>query len=1774
MKTTTILLSFLLTLSSAFATGFKGTYTIDPGKPASLTNYISFNDADSDLVSGKRSSTTKVNGPGVKGAVIFNIADGIYHESVEFNYITGTSSTNTINFQSASKDSSKVVLSDTTANYAILLHNASYFKFNQLTLQQGGIGGFVVLIENGSNYDSFINCRVTGLIINGLPAPITLIYSNYNAGQGVIFFNNHLKYGMYGYFSSGNSSRPDRNTVFCKNVFDSISYSGIRADQQSNITILNNKISMPYGNYGLYLRNINTTYTKKNSLIANNFISVGSSTGSAVIGIYILNFEAVDLFYNNVSVHGAGGGTTFAAYLYSAGTGTKDSIYNNNFLNLNTGGRDFAMYAYNLDAEDYNNLKTMGSYVVSYSGTNYKTISAWSKSGFGLGKHDISINPLYFSNTDLHVHNPALDGKAKALINVVTDIDNVPRNSTKPDVGADEFIPQLLDPNIYAITSPSPGFCTGVQDVSITLYNFGLNTIKNVTINWFVNGTAQTPFSWSGSLASSFSTSIKIGSYNFSSTSSIYSISAFPDSVNGIAITKTSINTANINIQAGLIGFYTIDNSGKGTSDYTGIRAAVNDLNNKGVCGTVTYNIADGHYKERTIIKDFPGSSSTNTVIFQSTLLDSSKVIIDTATEGAILFINGSKHIIFRELTFSNSLISTFSTNTSVIQLGNGASNIIFENNIMNTSVGGGSSGTVLSDDYQTAENNIIVRNNHISGGIVGIRMVGSTYFLEKGNVIYHNIIDKCSDYGLLLVDQADVNISKNLINLNTGIQALRLSNDVNSNYTDTIRIANNFITTLGSNSSGLYLYNIDHAQIYNNSIFTYSKGFATYLNFAPSKGNVLINNIFSNFGTGQAIQGDSSSLFKSNYNDLYSKGNVLATWVSLTSGYSVSCADIAKWRSVSGMDKNSISSDPLFASSFSGNLHLSPYSIAVIQKGIAVASVKDDYDSEVRSNTPNIGADETKTYRLDAGITDVDSPVISFCSGTKNIFVTLSNNGADTLKSVTINWAVNGTLMTPYSWAGSIPAFSSLLINLGTLTFITGSSKIIKAYTRNPNGGIDSNNLNDTFVKVIKTGLIGSFTIGGKIPDYLNFHSAINSLLNYGVCGAVIFNIRDGSYKESVLIKQIPGSSPVNTITFQSQSLDSTKVIVDTSWVGVYDATAYTIRLDNAKYITFRKMTITNRAGNFTSYNNAIELGNGASYNIFANNIILTDGYKGLSQGAAIANDPMSVESYNILQNNIISGGLSNISYGAYYNNYGASLYERGNIIDNNQMDSSWEYGIIASLQDALRISRNTIYNFRALAGLYLYSCSAKDTSYVINNFITIADSQNYGFYSLDNQLLSVYNNSINSFTSAYYNMFSVYFAGNVACKVNAFNNIFSNSNRGFALYGDKSGLSNSDYNDIYSNGAYLSSDGSSIYSSLAGWQSASKQDKHSIAVKPWYQNSSSGDLHLTYLSTALIHKGIYLADARDDIDGEYRSLTPDLGADERHIDSNDLGVTAILSPLNNSCGNGSTIVAVKIKNFGSQDQTNFNIHVIINGTISATKVFSGTLNGGAGFTHYDTIVYISFSPALNTSTGGIYKIVAYTDLSSDTNRANDTTKTNISLNSLPDASFTHSVVPINTLSVRFYANDKTLSKYMWNFGDSAIGVDSSTTHTYITSGYYIATLIATNSNGCTATSKSDTITILITDIIEAANYFKLDIYPNPFTEYTNITYTLDKSSNVKVEVYDVVGRLVSILINHSQTVGEYKVRFDNSINPAGIYILKMTAGDKIITKQITKLN
>ena len=73
---------------------------------------------------------------------------------------------------------------------------------------------------------------------------------------------------------------------------------------------------------------------------------------------------------------------------------------------------------------------------------------------------------------------------------------------------------------------------------------------------------------------------------------------------------------------------------------------------------------------------------------------------------------------------------------------------------------------------------------------------------------------------------------------------------------------------------------------------------------------------------------------------------------------------------------------------------------------------------------------------------------------------------------------------------------------------------------------------------------------------------------------------------------------------------------------------------------------------------------------------------------------------------------------------------------------------------------------------------------------------------------------------------------------------------------------------------------------------------------------------------------------------------------------------------------------------------------------------------------------------------------------------------------------------------------------------------------------------------------------------------------FPNPFNPTTSIEYSIDAAADVKLQVFDVLGRLVSTLVDARQPASSYRVQFDASSLASGTYIYRLTTPVQTITR------
>jgi hypothetical protein len=79
------------------------------------------------------------------------------------------------------------------------------------------------------------------------------------------------------------------------------------------------------------------------------------------------------------------------------------------------------------------------------------------------------------------------------------------------------------------------------------------------------------------------------------------------------------------------------------------------------------------------------------------------------------------------------------------------------------------------------------------------------------------------------------------------------------------------------------------------------------------------------------------------------------------------------------------------------------------------------------------------------------------------------------------------------------------------------------------------------------------------------------------------------------------------------------------------------------------------------------------------------------------------------------------------------------------------------------------------------------------------------------------------------------------------------------------------------------------------------------------------------------------------------------------------------------------------------------------------------------------------------------------------------------------------------------------------------------------------------------------------------------LTSYPNPVQKQATVEYTLPERADVRVALYDVLGRRVATLEEGSKQAGRHQIQLERTGLSSGVYFGRLEAGDKTRTQKIT---
>jgi hypothetical protein len=180
----------------------------------------------------------------------------------------------------------------------------------------------------------------------------------------------------------------------------------------------------------------------------------------------------------------------------------------------------------------------------------------------------------------------------------------------------------------------------------------------------------------------------------------------------------------------------------------------------------------------------------------------------------------------------------------------------------------------------------------------------------------------------------------------------------------------------------------------------------------------------------------------------------------------------------------------------------------------------------------------------------------VTNCKGEVSPLVTISNNGAENLTSLDINYMVNEEMVNTYNWTGNLSYGEMADVQLPAVSFAVQDENNLKIYTANPNGNPDEDPLNDTTL----ASFMGAQQV---VPDVYLFLKLDNHPAE--TTYELINSAGEGVYSGG------PFSQPLAFVkdTFQLDMNDCyTFVIHDAGGDGLTDGGYYTLRQSNFNII------------------------------------------------------------------------------------------------------------------------------------------------------------------------------------------------------------------------------------------------------------------------------------------------------------------------------------------------------------------------------------------------------------------------------------------------------------------------------------------------------------------------------------------------------------------------------------------------------------------------------
>lgn len=524
-----VVAALMLLTMPAFAQ-LSGTYTIDPAGSGS-TNYTTFSAAVSAL------TTSGVSGPVTFNVAAGTYNEQVTIGAITGTSATNTVTIQT-NPSATSQAILKYTPTASTNYFTLKINGSSHVAIKNLNIQNGGflsgttlygrlvefggintnitfenntfnglrkragtnaahIYGSGVTVDNLTIHNNTFNHGGSGVYIFGSSTSasdnLTMTNNTFNGLGGDSTTNASSSYGLYAYYFMGGLVK--NNVISFAAVPTAVSYvdqygiytyglTTATASYNASWSVEENEIYTSAATassylYGIYLGYANGSTASPNKVI-NNMISFSGAT-STQYGIYPYHCDNIQIYHNTISAI-AGSATGSRAFYLNKSTSTtappSDSVDVRNNIISHTGlgyaievssAAQSSIVALNNNAYNGNTTNPL-----RWGTTNYTTLGAWT-TATTFDANSVFGNPVFVSQTNLHVTGAIADAIG-APLGVTLDIDGQTRSTSKPDAGADEFLPPPTCPTTDTVVTVN-GVSCGNSTVTLSASSAGAGSI-------------------------------------------------------------------------------------------------------------------------------------------------------------------------------------------------------------------------------------------------------------------------------------------------------------------------------------------------------------------------------------------------------------------------------------------------------------------------------------------------------------------------------------------------------------------------------------------------------------------------------------------------------------------------------------------------------------------------------------------------------------------------------------------------------------------------------------------------------------------------------------------------------------------------------------------------------------------------------------------------------------------------------------------------------------------------------------------------------------------------------------------------------------------------------------------------------------------------------------------------------------------------------------------------------------------------------------------------